>query len=208
MSTGQGEDVVVGPERDTAQGADQVLNVPNLLSLLRLVLVPVFIWLLIVGELGWAGLVLVVAGLSDYADGKIARRYGLVTRLGAMLDPIADRLYIAATMIGLAAVNVIPWWFFVLLVARDALILTMYPTVRRHRLPIPPVDFIGKAATFNLLGGFPLLLLGSVDSPFATLCLAVGWALAWWGAVLYWIAGLVYVWQVSVMRRQRRQEAV
>lgn len=208
MSTGQGEDVVSDPVDGVPTATDQVLTVPNLLSLLRLVLVPVFVWLLVVGELGWAGLVLVVAGFSDYADGKIARRYGLVTRLGQLLDPIADRLYIAATMVGLAAVDVIPWWLLVLLVARDAVILTMYPTVRRHRLPIPPVDFIGKSATFNLLGGFPLLLLGSVDSPFTTLCLAVGWALVWWGAALYWVAGLVYAWQVSVMRRQRRESAV
>lgn len=208
MSTGQGEDVVSDPVDGVPTATDQVLTVPNLLSLLRLVLVPVFVWLLVVGELGWAGLVLVVAGFSDYADGKIARRYGLVTRLGQLLDPIADRLYIAATMVGLAAVDVIPWWLLVLLVARDAFILTMYPTVRRHRLPIPPVDFIGKSATFNLLGGFPLLLLGSVDSPFTTLCLAVGWALVWWGAALYWVAGLVYAWQVSVMRRQRRESAV
>ena len=208
MSTGQGEDVVVDPVDGASQKTDQVFTVPNLLSLLRLALVPVFIWLLVVGELGWAGLLLVVAGLSDYADGKIARRYGLVTRLGQLLDPIADRLYIAATLLGLAAVDVIPWWLLVLLVARDAFILTMYPTVKRHRLPIPPVDFIGKAATFNLLGGFPLLLLGSVSSPFATMCLAVGWALVWWGAALYWIAGLAYAWQVTIMRRQRREGGV
>lgn len=208
MSTGQGEDVVTHPVDGLPGATDQVLTVPNLLSLLRLVLVPVFVWLLVVGELGWAGLVLVVAGLSDYADGKIARRYGLVTRLGQLLDPIADRLYIAATMVGLAAVDVIPWWLLVLLVARDAFILSMYPTVRRHRLPIPPVDFIGKSATFNLLGGFPLLLLGSVASPFTTLCLTLGWALVWWGAALYWVAGVVYAWQVAVMRRQRRESAV
>lgn len=207
MSTGQGEETVVAPAQ-AAQGDGPVLNVPNLLSLLRLLLIPVFVWMLVVGELGWAGLVLVVAGLSDYADGKIARRYGLVTRLGQMLDPVADRLYTTATLVGLAAVDVIPWWLLGLLVARDALILAMYPTVRRHRLPIPPVDFIGKAATFNLLGGFPLLLLGSVASPFATLCLVVGWALVWWGAALYWVAGLVYVWQVAVMRRQRRRVGV
>ncbi|WP_134773373.1 CDP-alcohol phosphatidyltransferase family protein [Ornithinimicrobium flavum] len=207
MSSGQGEDVVTGPSSDEPPEGGQVLNVPNVLSLLRLVLVPVFIWLLVTRELGWAGLVLVVAGLSDYADGKIARRYGLVTRLGQMLDPIADRLYIAATLIGLAAVDVIPWWLVLGLVARDALILTMYPTVRRLRLPIPPVDFIGKAATFNLLGGFPLLLLGSVDSPFQVLCLAAGWALVWWGTALYWAAGVVYAWQVRDMVRQRRGSA-
>lgn len=205
MSTGQGENVVAGPSSEAPRETGQVLTVPNILSLLRLVLVPVFIWLLVAGALGWAGLVLVVAGLSDYADGKIARRYGLVTRLGQMLDPIADRLYIAATLLGLAAVGVISWWLVLLLVARDAFILSMYPTVRRHRLPIPPVDFIGKAATFNLLGGFPLLLLGSVESPLATVCLVLGWALVWWGTALYWAAGVAYAWQVAQMVRQRKE---
>ena len=188
-------------------------QLPNAITIARIVCAPVFLWLLLVdagadGGLRWAAAVLfIVAIATDGVDGYIARRYDIVSDLGKLLDPIADRLYIAATLIGLAAVDVIPWWLVLGLVARDALILTMYPTVRRLRLPIPPVDFIGKAATFNLLGGFPLLLLGSVDSPFQVLCLAAGWALVWWGTALYWAAGVVYAWQVRDMVRQRRGSA-
>ena len=187
---------------------DRLWTVPNLLSMVRLALVPVFVWALVERELGWAALVLVVAGVSDFADGKIARRYGLTSRLGQVLDPIADRLYIAATLLGLAAVGVIPWWLVAVLFARELFILLMYPVVRHHHLPIPEVTFIGKAATFNLLGGFPLVLLGHVPGWWSVLSLASGWALVWWGTVLYWVTGLVYAWQVAVMVRQRRRPGV
>lgn len=208
MGTGTGDEQAAGNQQRVLPVTDQIWTVPNLLSLFRLVLVPVFIWLLVERELGWAALVLMVAGVSDYADGKIARHYRLVSRLGQVLDPIADRLYIAATILGLAAVGAIPWWLVLVLVARDAFILAMYPVVRRHRLPIPEVTFIGKAATFNLLGGFPLILLGQLDGWWTVLCLATGWALTWWGTVLYWVAGLVYAWQVVHMVRQHRTREV
>ncbi|QFG68589.1 CDP-alcohol phosphatidyltransferase family protein [Ornithinimicrobium pratense] len=208
MGTGTGEEQAAGAQQRVLPVSDQVWTLPNLLSFVRLVLVPVFVWLLVERELGWAALLLVVAGFSDFADGKIARHYGLVSRLGQVLDPIADRLYIAATVLGLAAVGAIPWWLVAVLVARDAFILSMYPVVRRRRLPIPEVSFIGKAATFNLLGGFPLILLGQLDGWWTVLALATGWALAWWGTVLYWVAGLVYAWQVLDMVRQRRAQEV
>ncbi|MFC5042060.1 CDP-alcohol phosphatidyltransferase family protein [Ornithinimicrobium kibberense] len=163
-----------------------------------------FIWLLVSGHLVWAAAVLVASGFTDYLDGKIARRYGLVSRLGQLLDPIADRLYIAVTLLSLAGTGVIGWWLVAVLVARDAFILAMYPLVRRHHLPIPSVDFVGKAATFNLLGAFPLLLLGHVPGWWTVPALATGWALAWWGVGLYWVTGLVYAAQVRGMMAQRR----
>ncbi|ANS77792.1 CDP-diacylglycerol--glycerol-3-phosphate 3-phosphatidyltransferase [Serinicoccus hydrothermalis] len=186
---------------------NRLWTVPNLLSMLRLALVPFFVWTLVERELGWAALVLVVAGASDFADGKIARHYGITSRLGQVLDPVADRLYIAATVLGLAAVDVIPWWLVGVLFARETLIVLMYPVVRHHRLPIPEVTFVGKAATFNLLGGFPLLLLGHVEGWWTVLALACGWALVWWGTVLYWVTGLTYAWQVADMVGQRRRSA-
>lgn len=205
MTTGTGEQETGAGERRVLPVTDKLWTVPNLLSFLRLALVPVFIWLLVERELGWGGLVLVVAGISDFADGKIARHYGLISKLGQVLDPIADRLYIAATIFGLAAVGVIPWWLVLVLLARDAFIAAMYPIVHRHHLPIPAVTFVGKAATFNLLGGFPLILLGNVDGPWSIFCLATGWALTWWGTVLYWVTGLIYAWQVRDMVHQRRR---
>lgn len=180
------------------------LTLPNVLSVVRLLLLPVFVGGLIADELLWAGGILALAGFTDYLDGRIARVFGLESRLGQLLDPIADRLYIATTLLGLAWVGVIPWWLLAVLVGRDAFILSMAPVVNRLRLPIPAVDFVGKAATFCLLGAFPLLLFGAVEGWWATASLVVGWALAWWGTVLYWVTGLIYAWQVRHMVQQRR----
>ncbi|MDO5741097.1 MAG: CDP-alcohol phosphatidyltransferase family protein [Ornithinimicrobium sp.] len=182
--------------------SNRVLTVPNALSVFRLCLLPVFLWSAARGDLAWAGLALVVSGVSDFLDGYIARRYGLITRLGQLLDPISDRLFIATTVIGLAWFDLIPWWLVATLVLRDFLVGAMLPVVRRHHLPIPPVHFVGKAATFNLLGAFPLILFGHLDGWWSILSLATGWAMAWWGIVLYWVSGLIYAWQVKDMVRQ------
>lgn len=182
------------------------LNVPNLLSCLRLVGVPVFLWAILTHQDGLALIVLMVSGITDYLDGKIARRYNLITTLGSYLDPIADRLYIASTLFGLAWREIIPWWLVVLLIARDAFILGMYPAVRTFRVPVPPVHYIGKAATFNLIYAFPLLLLAEFDGWVGTVALPIGWAFAWWGTALYWLGGMIYAWQVAVMISTRRRQ--
>ncbi len=182
------------------------LTVPNLLSILRLVGVPVFLWLILVHQDGWALVVLMASGISDYLDGKIARHYGLVSKVGQYLDPIADRLYIATTLLGLGYREIVPWWLVLILVARDAFTAGMYPVARSYRLPAPPVHFVGKAATFNLLYAFPLLLLGAQDSIFGAVAMPIGWAFAWWGTGLYWLSALLYAVQVADMVRQRRAQ--
>ncbi|WP_338016635.1 CDP-alcohol phosphatidyltransferase family protein [Segeticoccus rhizosphaerae] len=182
--------------------SNRVLTVPNVLSLLRLVGVPLFLWLLIDGShTTWAAVVLMVSGVTDYLDGKIARRYGLVTRVGQVLDPLADRLYILATLLGLGWVDAIPWWLVGVLLAREVFIAALGPVLRAHHLPLPPVHFIGKAATFNLLSAFPLILLGQGGSTAATVVQVIGWAFAWWGTVLYWVAGIMYAVHVRQMVR-------
>lgn len=184
----------------------QWLTVPNLLSILRLVGVPVFLYLILTGQDGWALGVLLVSGISDYLDGKIARHYGLVSKVGEYLDPIADRLYIASTVLGLGWREIIPWWLVLILVARDTFTAGMYPLARSYRLPAPPVLFVGKAATFNLLYAFPLLLIGAQESVVAQIARPIGWAFAWWGVGLYWLSALAYAAQVADMVRQRRAQ--
>lgn len=184
----------------------RALNVPNVLSCLRLVGVPIFLWAILTHRDVLALLVLMGSGVTDYLDGKIARHYGLITRLGQYLDPIADRLYIASTLFGLAWREIIPWWLVLLLIARDAFILGMYPAVRTFQVPVPPVHYIGKAATFNLLYAFPLLLLGQFDGWLGAIALPVGWAFAWWGTALYWLGAAVYAWQVGTMLARRRRQ--
>ncbi|MFP5346853.1 MAG: CDP-alcohol phosphatidyltransferase family protein [Actinomycetes bacterium] len=175
---------------------DRVLTVPNLLSLARLLLVPVFAWLIVSGYDGFALLVLAFSGVSDWLDGFLARRWHQVSRVGQLLDPAADRLYILSTLLGLAWRDLIPWWLVAVIVLRDALLSTTLPVLARHGYGPLPVHFLGKAATFNLLYAFPLILLGEGANSVAEVARPIGWAFAWWGTGLYWWAGLLYLRQV------------
>ncbi|HEY0470917.1 MAG TPA: CDP-alcohol phosphatidyltransferase family protein [Kribbella sp.] len=173
--------------------SDRVLTIPNALSFLRLLGVPLFLWLVLgPKEDGWALLVLAVAGFTDWADGQIARRMNQTSRLGQMLDPVADRLYIFATVLGLALRGIIPWWLAIALPLRDVLLTFTLPALHRRGYNALPVHFLGKAATFCLLYAFPLLLLGDGTSTLNLLARVFGWAFAIWGTGLYYWAGALY----------------
>lgn len=188
--------------------SSRIWTVPNVLSFLRLVGVPAFVWLILSEWDKTALVVLMVAGFTDYLDGKIARKFDMQSRLGAILDPMADRLYIVATIVCLAMRGILPMWVVLALVLREVFILTMAPTVRRHNLPLPPVHFIGKAATFNLLYAFPLLLLAEIEGAAGDLARPTAWAFVLWGVCLYWLAGLLYAVQVREMLKVVRARAV
>ena len=176
---------------------DRVLTVPNVLSFLRLLGVPLFLYLLLGPHADGAAVVLLmVSGWTDYFDGQIARRFGQTSRLGQLLDPLADRLYVASTVVAFAVRDVIPWWVLGVLLARDLLLTGTLPVLRRHGYGPLPVHFMGKAATWNLLSAFPLVLLGAGHGWGAVTWRAVGWAFLWWGTALYWWAGLLYAAQV------------
>ncbi|HET9759570.1 MAG TPA: CDP-alcohol phosphatidyltransferase family protein [Nocardioidaceae bacterium] len=175
----------------------RVLTIPNVISIIRLAGVPLFLWLILVPEAdGLALALLALSGLSDYADGYLARRLNQTSQLGAILDPVADRLYILSTVIGLGIRDIIPWWVAIILPARDAFLWCLVPFLRTRGYSSLPVHFLGKAATANLLYAFPLLLLGDGTGVLATLAKVFGWAFAIWGTGLYWWAGLLYAWQV------------
>ena len=192
----------------SAQGSpavsDRVLTPPNVLSMSRLVGVPIFLWLILSHNDGWAVVVLTLSGVSDYFDGKIARKYNLVSRVGELLDPLADRLYILSTLLGLAWREIIPWWLVVVLVSREVFGGALVMVVRHYGYRALPVHFIGKAATFDLLWAFPLILLGQGDSILATVLLPIGWAFAWWGTAFYWVAGIMYAVQTRDVVRSAR----
>jgi len=190
------------------QPADRVVTLPNALSALRLALVPVFFWLVLSHRDGWALVVLFVSGLTDYLDGVLARRFNQVSRLGQLLDPAADRLYILATLVGLAWRDVVPWWLLVVIVGRDVLLVFTIPALARYGYGPLPVHFLGKAATFCLLYAFPLLLLAQIGGPVAVPARAFGWAFAWWGVGLYWWAGWLYLRQVREVLGAARAEQV
>jgi cardiolipin synthase len=187
-----------------AADSSRIVTLPNALSVLRLLGVPLFLWLVLTERDGLAVAVLMVSGFTDWLDGKIARRWNQMSRVGALLDPAADRLYILATLIGLTVRDVVPLWLTVALVGRDVFLATTLPVLRRHGYGPLPVHFLGKAATFNLLAGFPLLLLGEGDSVVSEVANAFGWAFAIWGTALYWWAGVLYVVQVRQLVRADR----
>ncbi|MCW3843084.1 CDP-alcohol phosphatidyltransferase family protein [Micromonospora yasonensis] len=185
---------------------DGVLTLPNLISFVRLVGVPLFLYLFLVAHADVAAIVvLAVGGTSDWVDGWVARRLQQVSRLGELLDPLADRLYILATLLAFTARDIVPWQFTTALLARELLLLGSLGVLRRYGYGPPPVHYVGKTATFLLLAAFPVLLLAAAAPPTAaTVAGAIGWGLAWWGLVLYWVAGAMYVVQASRLVRAMR----
>lgn len=185
----------------------RVLTVPNVLSALRFVGVPVFLWALLTERDALAIVLLVASGITDYLDGKIARRFGLESRLGQLLDPVADRLYIASTLLGLAWREVVPWWVVAVLFAREAFMGVVVLIAKRHGWLGLPVHFAGKAATFNLLYAFPILLLADGDGTAARIAEPIGWGFAWWGIVLYWFSAGLYAVQLQRLLAHQRVAA-
>jgi cardiolipin synthase (CMP-forming) len=182
---------------DDVTRSNRVWTLPNLISAMRLAGVPLFLWLVLGPEEdAWALVVLMVAGITDFLDGWLARKLNQQTVVGQILDPVADRLYILAVVLGLALREIIPWWMAISLPLRDLLMWGLVPLLRTRGYSALPVHFLGKAATFNLLYAFPLLLLGDGESVVATLAQVFGWAFALWGIGLYWWAGVLYAWQV------------
>jgi cardiolipin synthase len=188
---------------------DRVWTVPNIISMARLAGVPVFLWLVLGPKADvWAVALLIAAAASDWLDGKIARAWHQESRLGRMLDPAADRLYIAATVIGLAVRGVIPWWLVGLLAARELVLAAALLVLRRRGYAPLQVSLIGKAATLCLFYAFPLLLLGAHPGIAAEIARVGGWAFAIWGTALYWWAAAVYLGQVRDLAGRRAQSVM
>jgi cardiolipin synthase len=182
--------------QETAVQTDRVLTIPNALTMLRLVGVPLFLWLLLGPHAdGWAVAVLIVSGFTDWL--------GSISRIGQLLDPLADRLYILATLAGLLLRGIIPWWLPAVLVGRDIVLAVALAVLKRRGILGLPVHFLGKAATFNLLLAFPLILLGAGTADWQTVVRVIGWALAGWGTGLYLYAGWLYLRQTADLLNPR-----
>jgi CDP-diacylglycerol--glycerol-3-phosphate 3-phosphatidyltransferase len=189
--------------QQAAPASDRVVTAPNALSLLRLLGVPLFLWLALGPHAdGWAIVVLAVSSITDWLDGKLARLLNQTSRIGQLLDPAADRLYIVATVIALGLRDIMPWWLAGVLLGRDVALLGFVPVLKRLGYGSTlPVHFFGKAATFNLLYALPLLLLGSGSNMVSHVARIVGWSFAIWGAALYWYAGVLYALHVRQLAR-------
>ncbi len=197
-------------DRADRKRSDRILTVPNVLSAIRLLGVPLFAYLLLVVHAdGWALIVLVVGGATDWLDGKLARLLDQYSTLGAILDPLIDRIYLVSVLLCFAARELLPWWLVVLLLAREALLAISLGAYRRRGLAPPEVIYIGKAATFALMAALPMLLFATLDPVVRNmpefggigLVEAVALALVWWGTALYLWSGGLYLWQAIRVAR-------
>ncbi len=191
------------------ENSNRIWTVPNVISFVRLLGVPLFLYLLLgPGHVVAAVVVLAVGGTTDWVDGYVARRLGQVSRLGELLDPFADRLYILATLIGFTVREVVPWWLTMALLLREAVLGVALLVLRRHGYGPPPVHYVGKTGTFVLLAAFPVLLLAGAVPAWQPVVSPIGWGLAWWALGLYWAAAVLYLVQAFRLLRSDTGDVV
>ena len=195
-----------GAGAQPADPADRVLTVPNALSLLRLAGVPLFLWLLLGPQKDLlAVLLLAVSGATDWLDGKLARWLDQSSKLGAVLDPVVDRLYTLATLAAFGLRDIVPWWVVGVLVGRDMVLAACLPVLRRYGYGALEVHYLGKAATLNLLYAFPLLLLAeAATGTLGDVARPLAYAFTAWGAALYVWSAVLYLVQVIAAVRTAR----
>ena len=177
---------------DVRPAGGGIATLPNLLSMLRLLSVPVFVWLFVTGREEVAFVIYAVSAWTDFFDGYLARRMGSISELGKLLDPLADRVFIIALAVALVLEDVLPWWLAVAVIARDVLVLSAFPALERRKIQRIQVNFTGKSATAALLTGLTLLALSETDWSFVDYADEAGMALTVLGAILYWVAGGMY----------------
>jgi cardiolipin synthase len=189
--------------------SDRILTIPNLLSLVRLALIPLFVGFLVTKHDPEALATLLAASVTDFLDGFLARRLNQVSRLGQLLDPVVDRLCIVAAALGLAFREILPWWLVLVVFARDVALLVVAGVLAAHNVPIVPVSKVGKLATALLLAALPVLVFAATLPVTGPVLLPLGLVLAIIGAALYWVAGFGYaVATRSVIRQQRNDTPV
>ncbi|MEK6648600.1 MAG: CDP-alcohol phosphatidyltransferase family protein [Actinomycetota bacterium] len=173
--------------------AENFFTIPNALTILRGFGIPLFVYLALALHADSAAVaVLIIGGATDYFDGKLARAWNQESRVGELLDPAIDRAYIATTLVVLYLRDVIPLWIILLLLGRDLILGVLALAMKRAGSGPLTVTYLGKAATFNLLYAFPLLLLAQSDSPWSNFAFVTGWSFALWGVALYLATGFDY----------------
>jgi cardiolipin synthase (CMP-forming) len=174
--------------------SSRVATVPNLISAIRILLIPLFVALIVDPDTTTAGLILFgVVVATDWIDGLVARRTGQVSELGRVLDPVADRLAIAAGLIALAIRGVFPWWAAALILVRDVAVFIVGVAVLWRSEVRIEVRWIGKIATFSLMTAIPFVSWGALGLPLAEAATVIGWAAFAIGIVEYYIAAFAYL---------------
>jgi cardiolipin synthase len=179
-----------------------VLTVPNALSAFRILLIPAFVVLLVSEDTRLAGFLLLGAVVStDWVDGLVARRTGQVTELGKLLDPLADRLAMAAALITFVVLHLFPLWAALMVLLRDAVVLAVAVWLWLTRGPRIEVRPIGKYATFTLMWGAPAIAWSNAGLPFQDFVAVFGWLWFGVGTLEYYAAAVAYGRDLRAARR-------
>ena len=192
---------------ETLAVSSKIFTLANVVSVVRLMAIPVFLVLVVQDRLITAFVLLVAAVLTDFVDGMIARSMNQITKLGQFLDPFADRLFIAATVIALAIQDVVPWWFVVAVMLRDALLGIGGLVMTRYGHGTLPVKWWGKVSTFGMLFVLPLFLLGTVVPTIGAVTNPIAWVLAIVSVSLYWIVGFSYLFAAIALAKSATRGA-
>lgn len=185
-----------------------ILTVPNVISFLRILSIPLIAYLVANRHLLISLVVLLISALSDGVDGIIARRFNQVSKLGQILDPIADRLLILCSILALSIANILPWWLLVLVGLRDVLLGILTLVLAQHDYGPLPVHFAGKTGTAVLMLAIPALIFADIGrTPFFRIFHLVALGAVIWGVALYWLAGLLYAYQgIGLLRQDHLHE--
>jgi cardiolipin synthase len=194
-----GYDPWVAVRLEQREGTNRILTVPNVVTVVRLLCLPVFLWLLFVeDDYLSAGLLLGALGATDFVDGYVARHFDQVSDVGKVLDPVADRLLFIVGVGGIMLAGAAPGWFSLAVLVRElavggAMIVLSLLGMKRF-----DVSWWGKAGTLALMVAFPAFLLSEAEFRYAGFMRVVAWGFGLPGLVLSYYAAITYI---PVMRR-------
>jgi cardiolipin synthase len=176
------------------EGLDRILTVPNVITLARLLCIPVFLWLLFgLHEQTAAAILLAVLGATDWVDGYVARRFGQVSTFGKVLDPTADRVLVATAVISIMAYGAVPLWFGIATIVREVLVSVMVVLLASLGAARIDVLWVGKAGTFGLMFAYPTFLLAYGGAGWQAPITVIAYVTGITGLVLAWIAAGSYI---------------
>ena len=187
------------------EARDVIFTIPNMISVLRIISIPLIAMLVSRHEMITALIVLAISSVSDSLDGIIARSFNQVSKIGQILDPIADRLLIFCSILALGVAGIIPWWMLIIVGLRDVLMAVLILVLAQHDYGPLPVHFVGKAGTAMLMMSIVALIVADIwQTPAMELLHLAALSAGIWGVALYWLAGIIYYRQgFELLRRDR-----
>ena len=187
------------------EARDVIFTIPNMISVLRIISIPFIAMLVSRHEMITALIVLAISSVSDSLDGIIARSFNQVSKIGQILDPIADRLLIFCSILALGVAGIIPWWMLIIVGLRDVLMAVLILVLAQHDYGPLPVHFVGKAGTAMLMMSIVALIVADIwQTPAMELLHLAALSAGIWGVALYWLAGIIYYRQGFVLLRRDR----